>query len=72
MSAQHRTLDAALINGIMQASTSITDDDTLLRIDSASARAHMNQIGTHATRNTSAVSTRSCPTYDHYGNVVHE
>ena len=56
----------------MQASTSVSDDDTLLSIYSASDCARMPQIGTHATRNTSAVSTCSRPTYDHHANVVNE
>ena len=69
---QQRTLSAALINKVIQASTSITDDDTLFRRDSASACARMSHIVTHATYNTSTVSTRYCPNYDHHGNVVHE
>ena len=56
----------------MQASTSVTDDDTLFRRDSASDRSRMPQIGTRATRNTSTVSTRSRPTYDRHRNIVHE
>ena len=32
----------------------------------------MTKIGNHATCNTSAVSTRSCPTYEHHGNFVHK
>ena len=32
----------------------------------------MPQIGTHTTRNTSAVSTCPCGNLDHYRNVVHE
>ena len=72
LTAQQQTLYAAVTNGVMQSSTSVTDDDTLLSIYSASDRARMPQIGTHATRNTSAVSTCSRPTYDHHGNVVHE
>ena len=39
---------------------------------SASARARMPQIDTHATRNTYAVRIRSLPSYDHHGNVVNE
>ena len=69
--AQQQTLAAAVIIGFMQASKSVADDDTLFNRDSASARARMPHIGTHATRNTSAVSTCSLPTYDHNGNVVH-
>ena len=61
----------AVINRVMQASTSVTDDDTLFRRDSSSARERIPQIGTHETRNTSAVSTRSRPTYDHHVNVIH-
>ena len=72
LSAQQKTLAAALINRVIQASTSVMDDATLFIRDSASDRAHMPQIGTHATRNNSAVSTRSLPTYDHHGNVIHE
>ena len=56
----------------MQAGTSVTDDDTLFRRDSASARARMSQIGTHATCNTSVVINISLPTYDHHGHVIHE
>ena len=72
LSAQQQTLAAAVINRVMQARTSVTDYDTLFSRDSASACARMPQIGTHATHNTSAVSTRSRPTYDHHRNVVHE
>ena len=60
------------MNGVMQASTSVADDDTLFSRDSASTCARMPQIGTHATRNTSAVITCSRPTYDHHGNVANE
>ena len=55
--AQQRTISPGVINGVMQSSTSVTDDNTLFRRDSASAHAHMPQIGTHTTCNTSAVST---------------
>ena len=72
LSVQQRILSAAVINGVMQASTSLTDDGTLFSRDSASDRASMTQIGTHATRNTSTVSTRSRPTYYHHRNVVNE
>ena len=72
LSAQQQTLAAAVINRVMQACTSVTDDDTLFSIYSASACACMHQIGTHATRNISAVITRSCLNYDHNGNVVNE
>ena len=72
LSAQQRTLAAEVLNRVMQVSTSVTYDDTLFSRDSASARARMPQIGTHATCNTSAVSTCSRPTYDHHRNVVHE
>ena len=72
LSAQQRTIVAAVINRVMQASTSVMDDATLFIRDSASDRAHMPQIGTHETRNTSAVSTPSRPIYDHHRNVVHE
>ena len=72
LSEQQQTLAAAVINLVMQASTSVTDDDTLFSRDSASACARMNHTVTHTIRNTSAVSTRSLPTYDHHGNVVHE
>ena len=72
LSAQQRTLAAAVINGVMQASTSVTENGTSFSIDSASYCARMPQIGTHATHNTSAVSTRSRPTYNHHGNIVHE
>ena len=72
LSAQQRTLAAAVINGVMQASAPVTDDDTLLSRDSDSDCAHMPQIGTHATRNTFVVIICSCPTYDHHGNVVYE
>ena len=72
LSAQNQTLAAEVINGVMQSGTSVTDDDTLFSRDSASARARIPQIGTHATCNTSVVSTCSCPTYDHHINVVHE
>ena len=71
-SAQQGTLAAVVINRVMQASTSVTDDDTLFSRYSASDRERMPQIGTHATRNTSVVSTRSCPNYDHHDNVVNE
>ena len=70
--AQQRTLAEAVINGVMQASIPVTDDDTLLSRYSASARARMPQIGTHATRNTSAVSTCYHPTYDHHVKIVNE
>ena len=70
--AQQQTISAALINGVMQSSTSVTDDDTLFSRYNTSARAHMPQIGTCATRNTSSVSTCSLPTYDHHGNVFRE
>ena len=56
LSAQQRTIAAAVIKGVTQDDTSVTDDGTLFSRDSASTRAHMLQIGTHATRNTSAVS----------------
>ena len=72
LSAQQQTLSEELINGVMQASTSVTYYDTLFSKDSASACARMPQIGTHETRNTSAVSTPSRPIYDHHRNVVHE
>ena len=72
MLAQQQTLSAAVINEVMQASTSVTDDNTLFSRDSAYAHARMPQIGTHETPNTSMVSTRSRHTYDHHGNVVHE
>ena len=72
LSEKQRTLAAAVINGVMQVSNSVIDDDILFIRESASASERMPQIGTHATRNTSAVSTRSRPTYDHHGNVVHE
>ena len=72
LSAQQQTLVAAIINGVMQSSTSVAYYDTLFSRDSASDRARMPHIGTPETRNTSAVITRSLPTYDHHGNVVHE
>ena len=72
LSAQQRTLAAVVINGVMQASTSVTDDDTLFSRDITSDRARMLQIGTHATLNTSTVSTFSLPNYDHHGNFVYE
>ena len=72
LSAQQQTIAAAVTNGVMQASTSVTDDDTLLSRYSASACACMPQIGTHANRNTSSVSTPSHPTYDHHVNIVDE
>ena len=72
LSAQQRTLAAAVINGIMLANTSVTDDDTLFSRDSASVRARMPETGTHATCNSSSVSTRYRPTCDCHGNVVHE
>ena len=72
LSAQQRTISATVINRDMQVSTYVTDDDTLFSRDSASARERMPHIGTHATRNTSAVRTCTCPTYDHHINVVHE
>ena len=72
LSAQQRTFSAAIINGVMQSSTYITDDDTLFSRYSASSIAHMPRVCTHATFNTSLVSTRSRPTYDLHGNVVHE
>ena len=48
------------------------EDDNLFSRDNASARARMPQIGTHATRNTSMVSTCYCPKYEHHGNVINE
>ena len=72
LSEQQQTIAAAVINRVMQASTSVTDNDTLFSRDSASSFSRMPQIGTHATRNTSVVSARYCPTYDHNGNIVHE
>ena len=72
LSAQQRTLAASVINIVMQASTSVADDDTLFSRDSSSARALMPQIGTHTTCNTSTVNNRSLPTYEHHGNFVHE
>ena len=72
LSAQQQNIDAAVINGFMQSSTSVTDDDTLFSRYSASDRASMPQIGTHATHNTSAVSTRSCPTYYCHRNIAYE
>ena len=72
LSAQQQTLVVAVINVVTQASTSVVKDDTLFRRDSASDRARMPQIGTHATRNTSVVSTRSRLTYDHHGNFFNE
>ena len=72
LSEQQQTLAAAVINLVMQASTSVTDDDTLFSRDSASACARMPQIDTHANSNTSAVINRSRPTYDHHGNFIHE
>ena len=72
LSAQQQTLAVAVISGVMQTSTSVTYDDTLFCRNSASARAHMPQIGTHETRNTSTVSNRSRPTYDHYRHVIRE
>ena len=70
--AQQQTLSAEVINGVMQASTSVMDDDALFSRYSASDCARMPHIGTRATRNTSAVSTFSSPTYEHHRNVVHE
>ena len=70
--AQHQTLAAVVINGVMQVSTYVMDDEILFRRDNASDRTRMPHIGTHETRNTSAVSTRSRPTYDHHVNVFHE
>ena len=70
--AQQQNLVTAVINGVMQASISVADDDTLFSRDSESASAHMHQIGTHSNRNTSVVSTCSRPTYDNHGNIVHE
>ena len=72
LSAQQRTIAAAVIKEVMQASTYVTDDDTLFSRDSASALSRMYQIGTHATRNTSAVSTCYHPTYDHHVKIVNE
>ena len=72
LSAQQKTIAASAIVGVTQASTSVTDDDTLFSRDSASTCARMPQIGTHAACNNSAVSSRSRPTYDHHINVVHE
>ena len=71
LSAQQKTLAATVFDGFMQASTSVTDDDTLFSIYSASACARMPQVGTHSTHNTSVVSTHSCPTYYHHVNVIH-
>ena len=72
LSSQQKNLTRAVINGVMQSSTSVTDDDTLISRYIASACAHMPQIDTHATCNTSAVSTRYFPTYNHHGNAVQE
>ena len=72
LSSQQQNVSVAAINGVMQASTPVTDDDTLFSRYSVFAWARIPQIGTYATCNTSAVSTRSRPTYDHHGNVVHE
>ena len=69
---QQQTIDAVVINRIMQVGTSVTDDDTLFSRDSASTCAPIPQIVTRATHNNSAVRTRSHPTYDHHRNVVHE
>ena len=72
LSAQQQTLAAAVINGGMQASTPVTDYDTLFIRDSTSACSRMPRIGTHENCNNSAISTYSRLTYDHHGNVVHE
>ena len=72
LSAQQRTIPAAVIDGVMEASTSVAGDDTLFSRYSASTCARMPQIGTHATRNTSAFNTISRPTYYHHGNIVNE
>ena len=69
---QHQTLAAELINIVMQASTSVADDEKLFSRDSALSCVHMPQIGTHAACNTSVVSTLSHPNYYHHVNVVHE
>ena len=72
LSAQQQTLAASVINGVIQSSTPVTDNDTLFSRESASARARIPQIGTHATHNTSAVSTRYHPSYYHHVNVVNK
>ena len=71
LSAQQQTLSATVINGVMQASTSVTDNDTLFSIYSASTRARMPQIGTHATRTSSAVKNLASPNYYHHRNFFH-
>ena len=70
--AQQQTLAVAEINGVMQASTSVADDDALCNRDSASTRARMPQIGTHATRTSSAVKNLASPNYYHHRNFYHE
>ena len=72
LSAQQKNIAAAAINGVMHASTSVADDDTLFSRDSASACANMPHIGTNANCNNSAVIIQSCPTNNHHRNVVNE
>ena len=51
LSAQQQNPAVEVINGVIQASTSVTDDDTLFIRDSTSVCARMPQIGTHETCN---------------------
>lgn len=70
MSEHTRSIATAIINGVMRASATSSNDSTLFP-PSVPARIDMPQHGSHA-RNTSGASTRSNRRYDEFGNVVQE
>ena len=62
-----RSIAAAVINGVMNASRAANDNNS---ISTGTSRVSMPQHGTHASRQAASSSSRR--TYDHLGNIIDE
>ena len=65
-----RSIAAAVINGVMNASQTSNDANSVFGSSTVPSRVSMPQHGTHASRQ--AASTTRRRTYDHLGNIVEE
>ena len=65
-----RSIAAAVINGVMNASQTTNESNSVLGNSTVPSRVSMPQHGTHASRQ--AASTTRRRTYDHLGNIVEE
>ena len=65
-----RSIASAVINGVMNASQTTGDVNSVLGNSTVPSRVTMPQHGTHASRQ--SASTTSRRTYDHLGNIIGE